>query len=108
MDLRMTARLVAVTALALAVATTIVSRNDERYTSPPILRPADPSGGPLSRELARCRQLGERAVDEAACKAAWEENRRRFFMPADSDKPAWPADDRFDRIDRSIGENKKP
>ncbi|WP_051442871.1 putative entry exclusion protein TrbK-alt [Mesorhizobium sp. WSM3626] len=108
MDFKTTARLIGVTALALAVAITIISRNDDKYTAPPILRPADPDSGPLVRELTRCRTLGEQATHDVACKAAWEESRRRFFMPGNHDRPAWPADDRFGRIDRSLGEDKTP
>ena len=37
--------------------------------------PADP----LARELVRCRSIGLTAKDDAACEAAWAENRRRFF-----------------------------
>ena len=38
------------------------------------------------RELARCQAIGMAAKDDAACEAAWAENRRRFFTyrPADS------------------------
>ncbi|KAA3447972.1 hypothetical protein C7I87_23740 [Mesorhizobium sp. SARCC-RB16n] len=108
MDVKTAARLIGVTALALAVAITIISRNDDKYPVRPTLRPADPDGSPLIGELMRCRALGEQATRDIACKAAWEESRRRFFMPADRDKPAWPADDRFGRIDRSLGEDKTP
>jgi conjugative transfer region protein TrbK len=34
---------------------------------------------PLAAELARCRAIGMAALDDAVCKAAWAENRRRFF-----------------------------
>ena len=34
---------------------------------------------PLAAELARCRAIGMAALGDAACKAAWAENRRRFF-----------------------------
>lgn len=106
MDLKMTARLLAVTALALAVAATIVARHKDSYRDRPTLRsgPAAKSDERLGSELARCRRLGEAATYSTACKAAWEENRRRFFMPADRDKPLWPADDRFGNIERSIGD----
>lgn len=41
---------------------------------------------PLATELARCQAISMAAKDEAACEAAWAENRRRFFTyrPADS------------------------
>jgi conjugative transfer region protein TrbK len=34
---------------------------------------------PLARELSRCQALAMAAKDDAACEAAWAENRRRFF-----------------------------
>ena len=34
---------------------------------------------PLAAEFARCNTLGTAAADDAACRAAWAENRRRFF-----------------------------
>ena len=34
---------------------------------------------PLADELARCRAIGMAALEDAACKDAWAENRRRFF-----------------------------
>jgi conjugative transfer region protein TrbK len=47
---------------------------------------------PLVAELARCQALGVAALDDASCKAAWAENRRRFFTyrPDDSETPATP------------------
>jgi len=34
---------------------------------------------PHAAELARCNAIGSAALDDAACRAAWAENRRRFF-----------------------------
>jgi conjugative transfer region protein TrbK len=34
---------------------------------------------PLGAELARCRAIGMAALEDAGCKAAWAENRRRFL-----------------------------
>ena len=34
---------------------------------------------PLTDEVARCHAMGMAALEDAACKAAWAENRRRFF-----------------------------
>ncbi len=39
---------------------------------------------PLAAALARCQSLGMAAENNAACQAAWAENRRRFF----NDSPA--------------------
>jgi conjugative transfer region protein TrbK len=42
----------------------------------------------LTRELARCREIGMAADHDPACKAAWAESRRRFFIYAPSSAPA--------------------
>ncbi len=42
------------------------------------LAPA-PVQDPLAAEFARCNGLGTAAADDAGCRAAWAENRRRFF-----------------------------
>ena len=49
---------------------------------------------PLAPELARCQAIGMAAKDDAACEAAWAENRRRFFTyrPADSAASTPPTD----------------
>jgi conjugative transfer region protein TrbK len=39
---------------------------------------------PLAAAMARCQSLGMAAENDAACQAAWSENRRRFF----NDSPA--------------------
>ncbi len=36
---------------------------------------------PLANELARCKALGAEAANDAACKAAWAQNRARFLAP---------------------------
>lgn len=36
-------------------------------------------GDPHAAELARCNAIGSAALDDAACRAVWAENRRRFF-----------------------------
>jgi conjugative transfer region protein TrbK len=55
----------------------------------PTLPPApSPSASPLGQELARCRAIGLAAVDDANCKAAWAENRRRFFGSSAPDATA--------------------
>jgi conjugative transfer region protein TrbK len=42
---------------------------------------------PLAAELARCRPIGMSALEDAACKAAWAENRRRFFAAGSTADP---------------------
>ena len=36
---------------------------------------------PLGNELARCKALGAEAAHDAACQAAWAQNRARFLAP---------------------------
>jgi len=38
-----------------------------------------PAVDTLAAEFARCNGLGTAAADDAGCRAAWAENRRRFF-----------------------------
>ena len=52
-------------------------------------RAAAPSD-PLTRELLRCQAIGIKAKDDAACEAAWAENRRRFFAPLSEHASAPP------------------
>ena len=49
----------------------------------------------LARELRRCSAIGIKAENDAACEAAWAENRRRFFAPPSERTPAdaMPASD---------------
>ena len=62
---------------ALVLAAIRVHRG-ESFT--PSLPPAPSlSSDPLARELTRCRGIGLAAADDLGCKAAWAENRRRFF-----------------------------
>ena len=72
------------------VATAIVATTahfDRHKAEPePTAARLKPSGDPLAAELARCQSIGIAAQNDAACAAAWAENRRRFFTdrPADS------------------------
>ncbi len=74
-----TGRAVGFVLIALAiVATALHRRYDEAQAPAPLLAPSIPSDA-LGRELARCQTIGMAAEEDAACKAAWAENRRRFF-----------------------------
>ncbi len=84
--------------IALAVvAVALHRRYDEEPARAPLPVPSIPSDA-LARELARCQAIGMGAEEDAACKAAWAENRRRFFASpltepasstrADEQKPA--------------------
>jgi conjugative transfer region protein TrbK len=52
---------------------------------------------PLARELLRCQAIGMAAKDDAACEAAWAENRRRFFAPLTDQPSASTPDARLPR-----------
>lgn len=87
MDLKIAARILAVFALGAGLTGAIAALQDEDATDakgPSIVRPG---GEPVNLGLARCRDLGVGAVDDAACRKAWAENRRRFFA---TDRPGAP------------------
>ena len=46
--------------------------------------PAAAKADPLSATLIRCNDLGTAALDDAACKSAWAESRRRFLGGSDA------------------------
>jgi conjugative transfer region protein TrbK len=72
-------RVIGFTLIALAiVAVGLHRRHDEEPAGAPPPVPSIPSDA-LARELARCQSIGMAAEDDAACGAAWAENRRRFF-----------------------------
>jgi len=54
----------------------------------PTVLAAPAATDPLTRELARCREIGMAADSDPACKAAWAENRQRFFTYTPSSAPA--------------------
>jgi conjugative transfer region protein TrbK len=67
---------VAVAAIVVVIAVHLRRSDDAERALPPA--PSTPSD-PLARELVRCQGLGMAAEDDVGCKAAWAENRRRFF-----------------------------
>jgi conjugative transfer region protein TrbK len=48
-------------------------------TSEPSVGTTGTTDDPLTRELARCKALGDGAAQDAACKSAWKESRERFL-----------------------------
>src|SRR5262245_57826890 len=75
-------------ALLFVLATIRVHRGEGFTPSPP---PAPSlSSDPLARELARCGVIGLTAADDSDCKAAWAENRRRFFGSSAPDATVTP------------------
>ena len=81
-----------VVAAAIA-ATALHFRHDGASARAPLPVPSTGSD-PIALELARCQSIGMGAKDDAACEAAWAENRRRFFTyrPADNAPAARPAE----------------
>jgi conjugative transfer region protein TrbK len=89
-----TARATGYVVVAAAIAATAFHfRHDGTGASAPVRMPTAVSD-PLAPELARCQAIGMTAKDDAACEAAWAENRRRFFTyrPAGSGASTAPTD----------------
>ena len=63
---------------AVIAATALHFRHDGASAPAPLPVPSTGSD-PIALELARCQSIGMAAKDDAACEAAWAENRRRFF-----------------------------
>ena len=78
---------------AAIAATAFHFRHDGTSASAPVRMPATVSD-PLAPEMARCQEIGMAAKDDAACEAAWAENRRRFFTyrPTGSGASTAPTD----------------
>ena len=73
-----------VLAAAAAIVATAVHFHDADRSRFPALSSVAPHDDPLATALTRCQALGAVAEGDAACRAAWAENRRRFF----GDQPA--------------------
>ena len=77
------ARIAAIVFLAFAITATVLALRDDRHpadviTTPPALR-VENDVDPLQAELRRYQVLGEAAMRDPACLAAWAESRRRFL-----------------------------
>lgn len=89
MDLRIAARMIVVVAIGAGLTAAVTAlRSDNGSEDVPPLHLRDPGGEPVLTQLARCRDMGTAALDDAACRNAWAESRRRFFGKL---KPANPA-----------------
>jgi len=80
MDPKIIARAAAVILLAGAVLACAL----ELARQGPTLEPSAPAAQDnmhLADELSRCEALGAEAAHDAACKAAWAQNRARFLAP---------------------------
>ncbi len=109
MDLKIAARMVAVLAIGAAMTAAVMAlRGDGKEDAPAqsLHHPGgEPGHIPLGRsELARCRDLGMSAADDAACRKAWAENRRRFFGTRPPERPSAPKQERFGAVPTPAGD----
>lgn len=99
MDLKIAARMVAVLAIGAAMTAAVMALRGHGQGNGTEDAPAQslhhPGGEPARSELARCRDLGMSAADDAACRKAWAENRRRFFASERPERPPAPKPERF-------------
>ncbi len=80
MDGKMLARLGAVIFVAIAITATVIEMTRKDDPAPASTAPAlQPPTDPLRATLRRCQQLGETAMSDPACLAAWAESRDRFL-----------------------------
>jgi conjugative transfer region protein TrbK len=81
-------------AVAVAIAAAALHFRQNGSGTSTSLRTLSIESDPLAPELARCQSIGMAAKDDAACEAAWAENRRRFFTyrPARSVTSTAPTD----------------
>lgn len=85
LDLGAFVRALGLIAVALILVLTVIHvRRQEEPVWPPVPVSAAANDA-LTRELARCQAIGIAAIDDAGCKAAWAENRRRFFILPSAD-----------------------
>ena len=71
-------RVVAVVFLTLLMVTLLITlENRARAGAAP--EPSAKIAGAPATDLSRCRAMGEAAVGDPTCQAAWAENRARFF-----------------------------
>jgi conjugative transfer region protein TrbK len=81
MDPKILARTAAVILLAGTVLACAVELAQRDLTSQSSAPAADDKMDALAGELARCKALGAGAARDAACNAAWAQNRARFLAP---------------------------
>ena len=91
---RAIARAAAYAAVAAVIGATVLTVHHNDMDVPASARAPATGSDPLASELAHCQTIGMAARDDAACEAAWAENRRRFFTyrPAGSATSTPPTD----------------
>jgi len=78
-NLPVIARAAGYVAVAVLIAATAIQFRHGDTVESRALRTTSTESDPLAHELTRCQAIGMAAKDDAACDAAWAENRRRFF-----------------------------
>ncbi|MFT4003841.1 MAG: putative entry exclusion protein TrbK-alt [Rhizobium sp.] len=91
MDLKIAVRMIAVLALGSAMIAAVMVLRENAPEVAPAHPLRDPGGEPAHSELARCRDIGTAALEDASCRKAWAENRRRFLG---TDRPSAPSPER--------------
>ncbi|GEM_PF-1853336 len=79
MDPKMLVRMIAVVLLAVTLLACAVELGRLGPTPEPSAASPQQNADPLAGEIARCKALGDAAVDDAGCKEAWAKSRERFF-----------------------------
>lgn len=80
MGSKLLARLGACVFVGLAVTMTLVQLLGNPAARPdPAPNVSSPDSDPLSAQMMACAHMGEAALSSPECRAAWAENRRRFF-----------------------------
>jgi len=92
MDTKIAARMIAVFAIGAGLTAAITALHiDEDRPDADAPRTERLGGDPARKgELGRCRDLGTAALEDAACRKVWAENRRRFFRMDKPDRPTPP------------------
>lgn len=92
MDMKVAARMIAVLAIGAGLTAAITAlQTDEDRPDAQAPRIERPGGDPARKsELARCRDLGAAALEDAACRKTWAESRRRFFRMDKPERPMSP------------------
>ena len=85
LDLGAFARALGLIAVALMLVMAIIHVRRQEEPVWPRVTASAAANDALTRELARCQTIGMGAADDAGCKAAWAENRRRFFILPSAD-----------------------
>lgn len=99
MDLKIAARMIAVIAIGAGLTAAFSALRDDDAPDADAPSIVHPGGEPdPRRELVRCRDLGAAALEDAACRKAWAQSRRRFLQSGKPDRSAAPRPERFGAV----------